>query len=39
MDIADGVKMLLLAIAVCLLFGADAKRWFDRRAGEGQPGA
>ena len=35
MDFAEIAKMLLLAGAVCLLFGADAKPWFDRRRGEG----
>lgn len=36
-DFAEIAKMLLLAIAVCLLFGADAKPWFARGAPDGRP--
>ena len=37
MDLAEVAKMLLLAIAVWLLFRADAKPWFVRAEGERQP--
>jgi hypothetical protein len=36
-SIAEIAKILLLVAAVCLLFTADAKPWFARRGGEGQP--